>query len=658
MEQLAHALKNGLEIKERRYRLKTYQRTFLGCDAVEFIQNYRSVSEKKAIQLGNQLISEAFIHHVCDDHLLENSKLFYRFYNDEKSKSTAPMERHAPATTLQQQIVVLRLCLHQVQQELIETQVAQNNTHRKDTRRFELQVHKQEQSIQHLLRMVLLLAAMVVILATLQTTRFSGSGSLVLALCMGYSVYVVHGTARNIATRHGVPSLVHLMRGNKTEEVGTGSDQTKPTPATTPATPSTTPATTLATTAATSSVDTTIELIPSSLDISKLLVEHAMEIKKLQLLVPPPTVADRWLNYDNIFYLRYILSFGTAEQAKDAIEYTYTFRATPKFQHLAHVMANDQYFQLPGVVEAKRWQVGAPLQQNVLTKESGGGIAVMIRMGMCNMSMMHDRISKNDIYDMNLGQREGAYQLCDRLTRETGMLCKQSMFMDMKGCALSSMMDRRQGETHAAMSKISSRIYPQLMDKFCILNAPSWMNFLMSVYKKIGSKRSLAKFELFTSTNQLWESKWAQQRLVRANFPAFVGGNVPDEALSDDMKGSALQVEPLPQLTIGARAVEKVYIDVGQEETGKIEYCFHLLSRSIEVRVMFVPSNDMDGAIVVSERKKVNAEDGPQRGTWDLKKKGVKMVGGGVLQVEFDNSSSSMRSKTVVYSFDVVERDT
>ena len=81
------------------------------------------------------------------------------------------------------------------------------------------------------------------------------------------------------------------------------------------------------------------------------------------------------------------------------------------------------------------------------------------------------------MYEMNLAQREVVYQRCDKLTRETNMLCKQSMFMDMQGANLSSMMDRRQGDTHANMSKLSSRLYPQLMDKFCILNAPSWMGW-------------------------------------------------------------------------------------------------------------------------------------------------------------------------------------
>ena len=55
-------------------------------------------------------------------------------------------------------------------------------------------------------------------------------------------------------------------------------------------------------------------------------------------------------------------------------------------------------------IDPKKWQVGAPLE-NVFTKETGGGVAVLIRAGMCNMSMMHDRITKEDMWEMNLVKR-------------------------------------------------------------------------------------------------------------------------------------------------------------------------------------------------------------------------------------------------------------
>ena len=83
VEQLAAGLKYGVDIKERRFRLKNYSATFLGSDAVRFLKEAENVSTSEAIKLGNLLIREKIFHHVCDDHLLQDGKLFYRFYEDE-----------------------------------------------------------------------------------------------------------------------------------------------------------------------------------------------------------------------------------------------------------------------------------------------------------------------------------------------------------------------------------------------------------------------------------------------------------------------------------------------------------------------------------------------------------------------------------------------
>ena len=403
--------------------------------------------------------------------------------------------------------------------------------------------------------------------------------------------------------------------------------------------------------------DNEAEPIPTSLDISQLLLEHSIEIKKLQTLCPPPTIPDPYCLHDDLFFLRYILSFTTAEKAQEAVEYTYKFRMEPKFLKLAQILAEDKFLQMPVVLEAKKWQVGAPLE-NVFTKETGGGVAVLIRAGMCNMSMMHDRITKADMWEMNLAHREGSYQKCDQFTRETGMLCKQTMFMDMTGSALSSMMDRRQNDTHAEISKIGSLVYPQLMDKFCIVNAPTWMGWLMSIFKKIASKRSMEKVELFTSTEQLWNSEFAKKRLIRANFPHFVGGNIPEEELNDDMTGKNLsKIEP-PKITISARSKEIIEINIPNSgKTITIDYCVSVLARGVEFSATFVPLNGSD-SIVLRKGGKIKAEDGPMRGVWNIEGMEGKVGDGtgntvGTLKIEFDNSYSMLRSKTVIYSFDI-----
>ena len=428
VEQIAADLRAGVEIKERRFRLKTYPATFLGTDAVQSLKEAEDINTSEAIKLGNLLIREKVFHHVCDDHLLENGKLFYRFYADEEKlhseeksekktmSSASSSASSSSASTTQQQVIQLRLS---VDRDLSNAEAERKNIQL----RFEGLMYEYERSIQTLLRVVLVLSFILICIAAFQLfVAVSGWmsnvwGSLLVTIGVGYGVFTIYRSAQTVASRHGVESLLDLLfdasfvRSSTTTSTTTTNSNNNNSGSNNSSGSNNNNTTTSGsnTTTSKSSLDNALELIPSSLDVSKLLVEHAVEIRKLQKLAPAPDITDSYMKYDDIFYLRYILSFGSAEKAKDPVEYTFQFRSDKIFQQLAKKIANNEFVELPGVIESKKWQVGAPLD-NVLSKETGGGVAVMIRMGMCNMSMMHDRISKKNMYEMNLGQREAAYQ--------------------------------------------------------------------------------------------------------------------------------------------------------------------------------------------------------------------------------------------------------
>jgi small-conductance mechanosensitive channel len=73
----------GLEIKDRRYRLSTYRHCFIGAEAVEWLMTHCDATHHEALQIGQMLIDRGVIHHVTDDHSFEDAYLFYRFYVDE-----------------------------------------------------------------------------------------------------------------------------------------------------------------------------------------------------------------------------------------------------------------------------------------------------------------------------------------------------------------------------------------------------------------------------------------------------------------------------------------------------------------------------------------------------------------------------------------------
>ena len=68
-----------LAIKTRRYKLKLYQRCFLGNEAVDWISSTIKISRSEAVRIGRKMLDKGIIHHVSDDHDFKDEPLFYRF---------------------------------------------------------------------------------------------------------------------------------------------------------------------------------------------------------------------------------------------------------------------------------------------------------------------------------------------------------------------------------------------------------------------------------------------------------------------------------------------------------------------------------------------------------------------------------------------------
>jgi small-conductance mechanosensitive channel len=74
---------NGVEIKDRRYRLNTYHACFIGQELVDWLMANHGFTREEAIELGQILVEKKIVHHVTDQHPFMDEYLFYRFYADE-----------------------------------------------------------------------------------------------------------------------------------------------------------------------------------------------------------------------------------------------------------------------------------------------------------------------------------------------------------------------------------------------------------------------------------------------------------------------------------------------------------------------------------------------------------------------------------------------
>ena len=406
-------------------------------------------------------------------------------------------------------------------------------------------------------------------------------------------------------------------------------------------------------------------VVDESISVEHLLRKHRAAIDELKRMAPPPLLKadglpwDGVVKYDDLFYLRYVLSFPSdPKSAADALKFTFEFRSTPEHRKRVELVASKEIEKEQSIVESKQWSVAGPLgigkdgkpnDRGVLKEETGQGFVLTVRIAMCKRLDMSNCMPFAAQKNMQLLHREAGFQYVDRLTRETGLLCKQVMFFDFKGASLSSMQDSRTRGIQTEVSNIGKKAYPQLVDKLAMVNAPSWLAGILKVLKAVLPKSTLEKIELFSSTDSLWESDWAKRRLKRENMPHFLGGYLPEAELAPELSGQCLATESLPQITIKARAKEKVSVDIFHAGKSTVEFLVSILNRGVHFSIFFVPTtaaNETGEEVVLRTEHKIEAADGPI-----LEK--LVVTGPGTLHLAFSNTHSMMRDKTVVYRLHV-----
>ena len=84
MSEVADLFRRGVKVQNNRYHARTYRKTFVGSQAVDFLVNSNlAKTRRQAVEIGRRLASELHLFdHVTGEHLFTDDFLFYRF-NDE-----------------------------------------------------------------------------------------------------------------------------------------------------------------------------------------------------------------------------------------------------------------------------------------------------------------------------------------------------------------------------------------------------------------------------------------------------------------------------------------------------------------------------------------------------------------------------------------------
>jgi len=94
LNDLASAMKAGVEVKERKYRLKSYPNCFIGQEAVDWmLVNLPIRDREEAVQLGNKLLAAGYVKHAVDaNKIFKDGDHYYYFEEGEKVQQSTPEE--------------------------------------------------------------------------------------------------------------------------------------------------------------------------------------------------------------------------------------------------------------------------------------------------------------------------------------------------------------------------------------------------------------------------------------------------------------------------------------------------------------------------------------------------------------------------------------
>lgn len=382
------------------------------------------------------------------------------------------------------------------------------------------------------------------------------------------------------------------------------------------------------------------------------LEENAEEIAKLKAMVED-VLPEEW---DDIWLLRFILSNkGTAKDAVEKCKFTIQWRKDNK-ETLDMIAAGGE---IPHKDLFNKYQVAGPHKC-----DKDGAPCFIVRIGLSNPSALMDAATHDQVVEFLLFSREKDFLTCDRITREKRRIVKCISIQDMRGMKLLS--DRRFFKALGASSKLSEKLYPQLLGTSVPINIPSFFKFIMKFATAFMSKKSLAKMKPCPgdTNGDITKCPFVMSKFNIEDIPTFLGGkcSCPGGGCINGVPNSQTvmnsNVNAEGEITLSVKSRSKQSCDMGVVEGSKVKYTFSVKSKNIviDAKLRIMSDNNVEGEdsgnddIILLPQQTVSVKDGKLEGDWDI-------PADGILDFTFDNSSSLLSSKSVTYSMVMVNPD-
>ena len=352
--------------------------------------------------------------------------------------------------------------------------------------------------------------------------------------------------------------------------------------------------------------------------------------------------------YDDIWALRFVLSHPEDADAARAAASISFFSA--RHRSVSAAAATGE--------RPKRFEV---MERLVVAQYHGetstGAPLYIIRAGISNTVALTTEHTHDEVVEFMMYRKEIGFLLCDAITRKTRKLTKLVTVNDLSHVSLLAGTDKRFTAVLGAASKLSETLYPQLLDRAVLINAPYIFGAIWSIIKGMVSTKTRAKVALCgTSDTRKGDiSKCPFAKLINLHtVPSFLGGGcrcvggcvgVSNEQTA--MVGLSNPEDGLTAATIAARDKLTVFADV---ETGDKVACYvRIEQRGVEISAARRPASGGKRAETALLQKFKHKSD---LGAWE---EIIEVPQKGTLVLELNNEYSLLNSKSVKYRVAVLE---
>ncbi|KAJ1544458.1 hypothetical protein HK096_007504 [Nowakowskiella sp. JEL0078] len=252
--------------------------------------------------------------------------------------------------------------------------------------------------------------------------------------------------------------------------------------------------------------------------VSDELNKNEAEVTRLKLAVSTISSNSALENLvDDVFILRFILAFGPGVKAETNLREAIIWR----IENAALLKGIREGTSPPPFNDLVSPYIVAGLHKEL----TNGSPVFILRTGVSDVSGLFKVATADQLTEWFLFLAEKTFALCDKKTKETGILIQSLRISDFTGSTLFNA-DTRFFSSQGVLATRAGKLYPHLLGLGVIINHPTAIDTIVDLVTKFVPSETFEKFKFCKgkSTDDVSKCPFASKFIAKEDLPTFLGG--------------------------------------------------------------------------------------------------------------------------------------